>query len=110
MKKHAKFDVLPLPAGWCVYMLVCADNSFYIGLTEHLATRIRDHASSKGGGYTKSVKPTQFVWYEPHFNRESAAARERQLKAWSRDKKRKLAQGIPPFTFGHPIRASVLSC
>jgi len=89
-------------------MLICVDNSFYIGLTDDLPTRIADHASGKGSSYTKSAKPTIFVCYESHESRESASTRERQLKTWSRTKKQKLARSLPPLNFGQPIRLPLL--
>jgi GIY-YIG catalytic domain len=38
-------------------LLICSDHSFYKGMTNDLRTRIKDHVSAKGGGYTKSVHP-----------------------------------------------------
>ena len=45
------------PPGWHCYLLLCAPGSYYCGITSNLADRIRDHASGKGSGYTKKVKP-----------------------------------------------------
>src|SRR5882724_2332687 len=109
VSKSKTLNLPPLPIGWCTYMLVCLDNSFYIGLTDDLPTRIADHASDKGSTYTKSVKPTLFVWYESHADRPSAAQRERQLKTWSHTKKQRLARGLSPFNFGPNLRLSLLS-
>jgi len=109
VSKSRTLNLPPLPTGWCTYILICVDNCFYIGLTDDLSTRIRDHASGKGGTYTKSVKPTLFVWYESHTDRPSAAQRERQLKTWSHAKKQKLAQHAVPFDFGQNLRLSLLS-
>jgi predicted GIY-YIG superfamily endonuclease len=82
-----------LPEGWCNYMLLCIDGSYYVGLTNDLAQGIQDHSSGKGPTYTKTTKPKFLVWYEPHPGRESATAREKQLKGWSRTKKHALARG-----------------
>jgi predicted GIY-YIG superfamily endonuclease len=82
------------PEGWCTYMLVCIDGSYYVGLTNDLPQRIQDHSSGKGPAYTKSTKPCLLVWYESHPARESAAAREKQLKGWTRTKKNALARGV----------------
>jgi putative endonuclease len=83
--------------GWHCYLLYCSDNSDYCGITSNLTRRLRDHASGKGPGYTKGAKPVAFVWYEPHLDRRSAAERELQIKAWSRAKKRSLANGDETF-------------
>ena len=103
-EKPKNLALPPLPKGWCTYMLVCQDNSFYTGLTNDLPTRILDHANGKGGSYTKSVKPTIFVWYESHPDRKSAAARESQIKNWSHSKKQKIAEESAPFQFGQKVR------
>jgi putative endonuclease len=86
-----------LPAGWCCYLLLCSDRSYYCGIASDLTARIRDHASGKGSGYTKKLKPLALVWFEPHRNRLSAAGREEQIKHWNHEKKRRLAEGEREF-------------
>jgi predicted GIY-YIG superfamily endonuclease len=81
------------PSGWCTYILICIDSSCYVGMTNNLAQRIRDHSSGKGPSYTKTTKPKLLGWFESHSNREAAMAREKQLKGWSRAKKQALARG-----------------
>ena len=96
------------PPGWHCYLLLRVDASYYCGITSNLTNRIRDHASGKGSGYTKSVKPLAFVWYEPHVDLQSAAGRERQIKAWSSQKKRRLANGDSPIAqMGTRVRISL---
>jgi len=96
------------PAGWCCYLLLCSDGSYYCGITTELKQRVRDHASGKGSGYTKGAKPIALVWYEPHPNRSSAARRERQMKNWSHGKKKGLAEGRPQFKgIGAPVWVSL---
>jgi predicted GIY-YIG superfamily endonuclease len=80
------------PKGWCTYMLICIDGSYYVGLTNDLAQRIQDHSSGKGPTYTKLTKAKLLIWFESHPNREAAAAREKQLKGWTRKKKHALAR------------------
>ena len=74
-------------------MLICIDGSYYVGMTNDLAQRIRDHSSGKGPTYTKTTKPKLLVWFESHPNREAANAREKQLKLWTRTKKHALVRG-----------------
>jgi putative endonuclease len=92
MPLHPKGSSLTFPPGWCTYMLICIDGSYYVGLTNDLAQRIHDHSSGKGPSYTKGTKPKLLVWFESHPNREAAAARETQLKGWNRTKKHALAR------------------
>jgi putative endonuclease len=85
--------VSQLPLGWCCYLILCADRSYYCRITTNLLSRIKHHSSGKGSGYTKGTPPMALVWYETHPDRSSAAARERQIKAWGRAKKTDLAEG-----------------
>ncbi len=100
----SKLHSLNLPVGWCTYLLICQDGSYYIGATESLTARILNHAEGKGGAHTRENHPAIFAWYEPHPNAESARQRERQLKGWSRTKKNSLVHASSPqFSFGlHP--------
>ena len=94
-KQNARKAPSPVfPEGWCTYVLLCVDGSYYVGLTNNLAQRIRDHSSGKGPAYTKTTKPKFLVWYESHAAQESATAREKQLKGWSRNKKQAVARGV----------------
>ena len=100
----SKLHSLNLLQGWCTYILVCQDGSYYIGSTENLTERILYHAEGKGGAHTKENLPVIFAWYEPHPDAQSARQRERQLKSWSRTKKNSLVRAdSPQFSFGlHP--------
>ena len=86
-----------LADGWCCYLLLCLDGSYYCGITSDLRQRIHDHASGKGGAYTKHTRPVALVWYSSERDRQAAAKRELQIKAWGNDKKRKLAAGEEGF-------------
>ena len=79
---------------WYVYILLCRGNSYYIGITNDLERRFKDHQEGKGGAYTKSHKPIRLVYSEPHPDRSSALKREIQLKKLSRIKKEKLVAEI----------------
>jgi putative endonuclease len=90
--------------GWQTYLLLCADGSYYCGITSDLQTRIRDHAAGRGGQYTESVPVVALVWHEIHADRHSAATREAQIKRWGHEKKACLAQSKPPFhTMGEAV-------
>jgi putative endonuclease len=78
--------------GAFVYMLRCADGSFYVGSAtgNDLAPRIDQHQLGAHAGYTSSRRPVTVVWSE-HFERiTDAIAIERKLKGWSRAKKEAL--------------------
>ncbi len=76
-----------------VYILRCADGSYYVGHTDDLERRLAAHQSGQIRGYTHSRRPVQFVFHEEFPSRENVFLRERQLKGWSRRKKEALVRG-----------------
>ena len=77
-----------------VYILRCADGSYYVGTTRtDLERRVAEHNAGTYGGYTKRRRPVELV-FQQHFERVTdAIAAERQLKGWSRTKKEALMRG-----------------
>jgi predicted GIY-YIG superfamily endonuclease len=73
-----------------VYILSCADGSFYVGSTQNLITRIKTH---DGASHTFKHRPFRLVYSERFLSRTDASARERQLKRWSHQKKAALIAG-----------------
>jgi len=77
-----------------VYMLQCSDGSFYVGSARYsLDRRIAQHQSGELGGYTSTRKPVELVWSADFQFATDAIACERQLKGWSRAKKKALIEG-----------------
>jgi putative endonuclease len=75
-----------------VYILRCADGSFYVGSAtgDDLWKRIAEHETGAYRGYTYARRPIRLVWSE-HFDRiTDAIAVERKIKGWSRKKKESL--------------------
>jgi predicted GIY-YIG superfamily endonuclease len=72
------------------YMLECSDGSYYVGSMTNLQKRISEHQSGEYGGYTASRHPVRLVWSARFSNINDAIAAERQIKGWSRAKKRAL--------------------
>jgi putative endonuclease len=78
-------------ATFCVYILHCADDTLYTGMTGDLKRRVRDHASGKHHrAYTFSRRPIRLVWHEEVESKEAAETREKQVKAMSRPRKEKM--------------------
>ena len=72
-----------------VYILLCSDDSFYIGLTNELLRRFDDHCNGVYPTcYTYQRRPIQLMYYETIPFHDEAIQREKQLKGWSRAKKR----------------------
>lgn len=77
-----------------VYILRCADGSYYVGLARlDLDARIWEHNAGVHPGYTSKRRPVTSVWAEEFPRFDEAIAFERQLKGWSRAKKEALIRG-----------------
>jgi putative endonuclease len=75
---------------WTVYILECADNTFYTGITNDLGRRMVAHAAGKGARYTKGRGPFRLVYRETCQGRAAASRRETAIKLLSRAQKRQL--------------------
>jgi predicted GIY-YIG superfamily endonuclease len=73
-----------------VYILRCADNSFYIGATDDLDARLIKHNEGTASVFTATRRPVALVYSEAHVTFEAALKRELQLKGWTRAKKEAL--------------------
>ncbi len=72
---------------WFVYVLLCADGSFYTGATNNLEKRLADHKSGKGGRYTRSHQVLEMIHSEKFPTKSEALEKEAEIKSWSREKK-----------------------
>ena len=71
-----------------VYILICSDNTYYVGCTNNLKRRITEHNTSNYGSYhTKLRRPVVLKYYETFPTLIEARRRERELKGWRREKK-----------------------
>ena len=76
-----------------LYILLCRDGKYYVGVTNDLNRRYAEHFSGNGGHYTKCNPPIRLVYTEQFPSRQQAEARERQIKGWTRRKKAALIAG-----------------
>jgi putative endonuclease len=72
-----------------VYILECDRAFFYVGLSRNLRRRIFQH-QNKQSPHTRRYQEIKLVYYEKYRRRSDAEAREKQLKGWSRAKKKAL--------------------
>ncbi len=81
--------------GAFVYMLRCADGSYYVGCAtgDDLTRRVAEHQTGAYPGYTATRRPVKLVWSEHFVQITDAIAMERRLKGWSRAKKEALIEG-----------------
>lgn len=73
-----------------IYILICSDNSYYVGSTEIPIQRLQDHNSGKGANYTFKRKPCFLVWQQKFDNKTATLKRELEIKKFSRRKKENL--------------------
>lgn len=73
---------------WFVYIVQCADSTFYTGITTDVARRVREHnEASVGARYTRVRRPVMLVYSESALDRSAAAKREAQIKKLPRSGK-----------------------
>jgi putative endonuclease len=75
---------------WYCYIVRCNDGSFYSGMSNDLAERIREHNWGVKSEYTTKRRPVLLAWCEKQASREAARKREKEIKGWRREKKLKL--------------------
>ena len=76
-----------------VYVLRCADGTYYIGSTSDLPARVQTHNSGRGPRFTACRRPVVLVYSESFDTMDHARRREIQVKKWSRAKKEALIAG-----------------
>ncbi len=77
---------------WYVYMLLCDQKTFYVGISDNPAERLSEHMNGKSL-FTKKFSDIKFVYCEKWPGKHMAAIREKQIKGWSHAKKQMLIDG-----------------
>ena len=73
---------------WFIYIVKCADDSLYTGITTHVERRIQQHnQGTLGAKYTKTRRPVVEVYRESAKSRSEASQREYQIKQLSKTQK-----------------------
>lgn len=76
-----------------IYILLCNDDSYYIGSTKDVGIRFWQHSNGAGAEYTRERLPVQLIYVEIFSRIDHAFQREHQVKKWSRNKKIALING-----------------
>lgn len=76
-----------------VYILQCADGSYYTGSTRDLEQRLWQHQNKLGAKYTAARLPVKLVFCEEYDRVDDAFFREKEIQGWSRKKKQALIAG-----------------
>ncbi|MCW2813198.1 MAG: excinuclease subunit [Nocardioides sp.] len=74
-------------------MLLCADDSYYVGSTFDLERRLAQHQDGQGATYTRTRRPVRVVWCAEFASVRDAYVFEKQVQGWGRAKREALVEG-----------------
>jgi putative endonuclease len=73
-----------------MYILLCADGSYYTGSTKDINLRFEQHKNGEGANHTKKRLPVKLIYLERFDRIDNAFSREKQVQGWCRAKKEAL--------------------
>ncbi|NND31831.1 MAG: GIY-YIG nuclease family protein [Saprospiraceae bacterium] len=77
-----------------VYIIHCSDDSYHVGVTNALKSRYQEHEEGiNSRAYTYSRRPFKALYWEIYESPMEGILREKQIKKWTRAKKRALRYG-----------------
>ena len=76
-----------------VYILRCADGSYYVGSTVDLERRFAQHSAGEGAAYTRRRTPVTLVFAQQFERIDQAFELEKRIQGWSRKKREALIEG-----------------
>lgn len=72
---------------YCVYILANRSRNLYTGVTNDLERRLYEHREGSVPGFTSRYRISRLVYFETFGDISAAIAREKEIKAWRREKK-----------------------
>lgn len=75
---------------WTLYILRCADDTLYTGITNNLEKRLAQHESGKGAKYVRGRTPFTLAYREEHLTKSAALKKEIYIKSLSRADKQRI--------------------
>jgi putative endonuclease len=79
-----------------VYIVASRSGTLYIGVTNNIERRMREHKSGEFEGFASKYGCNRLVYYESFDEVQKAMNREKQLKGWVRSKKIVLIESLNP--------------
>ncbi len=79
---------------YLVYILECADQSLYTGITNNLERRFKQHQRGEASHYTSAKRAVKILYTEEFPSRSAALKREAEIKSWRKDKKLRLIKAF----------------
>jgi putative endonuclease len=88
-----------------LYILECADGSYYTGSTIDVGRRFKEHQNGLGANHTKKRLPVKLLYVEEYKHVAEAYKLEKQIQGWNRKKKSTLIKGdsylLPKLAIAH---------
>jgi putative endonuclease len=81
-----------MPRTYYVYILASRSRRLYTGVTNDLHRRLREHREGSTGSFTTRYHIDRLVYFESTSDVRAAIAREKEIKAWSRQKRIRLIE------------------
>ena len=88
--------ILPMTYKFWVYIMASRSGTLYIGITDDIEIRVRQHKLGEIDGFANKYKCTRLVYYEVYDHIHKTIDREKQLKGWRRSKKIALIEKVNP--------------
>ncbi|MGL4827962.1 MAG: GIY-YIG nuclease family protein [Vibrio sp.] len=82
-----------ISSAWFVYLVRCANNALYCGITTNVARRFAQHQKGCGAKALRGKGPLELVWTYPVDDKSTALKLECRIKALSKAQKEKLVEG-----------------
>ncbi len=92
---------------WFCYLLRCADDTFYCGITNDLEKRVAAHNAGTASKYTRVRLPVEMIFVEECGDRSGASKREMEIKRLKRAEKLALIKAATPKKQKKPLAAEI---
>jgi len=79
-----------------VYMMASRSRTLYTGLTNTIGRRVWEHKKGLVAGFAKKYAVHRLVYFEVYDDVRRAIEREKEIKAWRREKKLELVESVNP--------------
>ena len=80
---------------WTVYILECADETLYTGITTDIEKRLVKHTNGVGAKYTRGRSPYKVIFTQHGLTKSDALKREAEIKTFTKEQKHQLAKSTP---------------
>lgn len=90
---HTESFIVKRDREWWMYVLTCADGSFYCGITTNIEERVKVHNKGQGSKYVRSRLPAQLTYQKGPLKYTDALRLERQFKQLTKEQKQAVING-----------------